>query len=102
MIQTIFDKKRLVKILVHDYTTDWATLLLNWRTCLISYIKDNIEIDNDKNEIQIRNKADMSNLIVSQCQTVHGSKIYERQSNVIMDSFDHESNELLTRTMVLN
>jgi len=87
---------------VHDFTTDWASLLINWRTRLIEYIKGNIEIDSAQKSINIRNKTDMSNLLVNHCQTVHGSKIYNRLRNVIVDSFDSESNELLSKTMVMN
>jgi len=56
---------RLVAILVHDFTIDWAALLINWRTRLIEYIKDNVEIDNIAHNIFVRNKADMSNLLVT-------------------------------------
>lgn len=77
-------------------------MLINWRTRLIEYIKENVEIDSVAHNITVRNKADMSNLLVTQCQTVHGSKIYQRQRNVIVDSFSDESNELLSKEMVLN
>ena len=93
-------------ILVRDFTIDWAALLTNWRTRLIEYIRDNLDIVADPNTQQqtmtVRNKTDITNFLVTQCQTVHGSKIYERTRNVIVDSFSDESNELLSKIPVLN
>lgn len=66
-INVLFDKKRLVNTLVRDYTVDWANLLLNWRTRLIEYIRDNITLDTHTLELNVRNKADLTNMLVNQC-----------------------------------
>lgn len=41
-ISALIDKKRLVQLLVKDMTNDWASLLGNWRTNLLPYIKQTI------------------------------------------------------------
>lgn len=56
LINTMIDRKKLVQILVSDFTIDWVNLLMNWKTELISYIQQNIEIDREKSLITIRNK----------------------------------------------
>jgi hypothetical protein len=38
LINTLIDKRKLVQILVSDYTIDWVELLMNWRSKLITYI----------------------------------------------------------------
>ena len=97
LINTLIDKRKLVQILVSDFTIDWVELLMNWRSKLITYIQQNIEIDREKSLITIRNKSDTSNLLAAYCKSVVGSKMMLRGSNAIIDSFPDESNELLNR-----
>lgn len=75
LINTLIDKRKLVQILVCDFTIDWVELLMNWRSQLITYIQQNIEIDREKSLITIRNKSDTSNLLASYCKSVVGSKM---------------------------
>jgi hypothetical protein len=97
LINTLIDKRKLVQILVCDFTIDWVELLMNWRSQLISYIQQNIEIDREKSLITIRNKSDTSNLLASYCKSVVGSKMEHRGNSAIIDSFPDESRELLNR-----
>lgn len=100
MINLLIDKKRLVQILVRDMTTDWISLIQNWRQRLVPYIKKCIQIELP-NKISLRNKVDISNLVVAHCRSMHGSKIAQRDEQAIIETFKEECEELLEKSLVL-
>jgi len=67
LINILIDKKRLVQILVKDMTTDWAQLVIGWRSKLVPYIKHCIQIDTLNSKITLRNASDISNLVIAHC-----------------------------------
>ena len=48
-------------------TIDWAALISDWRGKLIPYLKKCIQINPKDGKIVLRNKSDISNLMISQC-----------------------------------
>lgn len=88
--------------MVRDLTIDWAALITDWRESIFPYIKRCAIIDTIKGSIRIRNTEDISNLVVSHCQTVFGGKITSRNDMAIIDTFKEESAEVLTKTLLLN
>ena len=66
-IATLIDRKKLVQILVIDMTVDWALLIANWRTKLVPYLKNSLQVDTSELKLDVRNKNDISNLIVAHC-----------------------------------
>ena len=67
LINLLIDKKRLVQVLVKDMTIDWAALISDWKGKLIPLIKYCIQINLSEGKIVLRNKVDISNLVISQC-----------------------------------
>jgi hypothetical protein len=78
-------------------TIDWASIITGWRQKLIPYIKHCIQIDSSVAKITIRNATDISNLVISHCQSIYGSKIASREDQAIIETFAEECQELLEK-----
>ena len=53
-------------------------------------------------KLDFYNKADVTELLATQCRTVSGGQILRREQNLMVDGFGEEAAQLLQKTLVLN
>ena len=98
----LIEKRGLARILTRDVTCQWQPLISAWGRGLVDYLFDNVAVDVHEKTLDFYNRADITDLLVTQCRTVAGGQILRRDANLMVDGFGEEAAELLQKTLVLN